>query len=216
MPAQRRFWIREPFSGISHLLGAALSVVGLIVLLVAAHGRPWQTVSFAIYGASLVTLYLSSGLYHSLHVDERWLGRLQKLDHMTIFVLIAGSYVPICLVALRGAWGWSLLGIEIALALTGILIVACCRRPASWVRVVLYIAMGWLALVAIGPLRAVLPPSGLVWLLAGGIIYSVGTVIYGSQRPRLWPGAFGAHDLWHVFVLGGSVCHYMLVLRCLT
>jgi hemolysin III len=212
---QKRSWIREPFSGLSHSVGAMLSVAGLVVLLIAAHGRPWQTVSFAIYGVTMIVLYVSSALYHSLHVRPRVLERLQKMDHITIFVLIAGSYTPICLVTLRGGWGWSLLGVEYALAALGITIVSCWRKPPDWIRVVIYICMGWLAIIAIGPLRAALPAAGLRWLLAGGIAYSVGCVVYGAQRPRLWPGRFDSHDLWHLFVLGGSACHFILMLSCL-
>jgi hemolysin III len=212
---QKRTWIREPFSGLSHGLGAILSVVGLVVLLVLAHGRPWQTVSFAIYGASLISLYLSSALYHSLHVGSKALLRLQKMDHITIYILIAGSYTPICLVALRGGWGWSILGVEYGLAALGITLTACWRKPVDWLRVVLYIVTGWLVVIALGPLRAAISPAGLYWLLAGGLAYSIGTIVYGAQRPRLWPGKFGAHDLWHVFVLAGSVCHFMMMLICL-
>jgi hemolysin III len=212
---QKRNWIREPFSGLSHGFGAVFSVVGLVVLLVAAHGRPWQTVTFAIYGASLIALYVSSTLYHSLHVGDKVLARLQKMDHITIYLLIAGSYTPICLVGLRGGWGWSILGVEYGLAALGITLTACWKKPVDWVRVVLYILTGWLAVIALGPLRAAISPTGMWWLLAGGLAYSIGTIVYGTQRPCLWPGKFDAHDLWHVFVLAGSVCHYVVVLTCL-
>jgi hemolysin III len=209
---ERRTWIKDPFSGMSHAVGAVLSIVGLVVLMIAAHGRPWQTVSFAIYGVSMIVLYTSSAIYHSLHVGPRATMRLQKMDHINIFVLIAGSYTPICLVALRGGWGWSILGVEYALAALGITLTACFRKPVDWLRVALYIITGWLAIIAIGPLQAALPSAAIWWLLAGGITYSVGTIVYGSQRPCLWPGKFDAHDLWHLFVMGGSACHFILVL----
>jgi hemolysin III len=211
-----RTWIKDPFSAMSHMVGALLSLAGLAVLLMAAHGRPWHTVAFAVYGLSLVALYTSSAIYHAVHADERAVRRLQKLDFINIFLLIAGSYTPICLVALRGAWGWTLLGIEWGLAVVGITLVASLRKHPDWVRVALYIVMGWLAILAISPLRAALPPAAIRWLLAGGLAYSGGVVFYATERPRIWPGKFEGHDIWHLFVMGGSFCHFMLMFLFLT
>ncbi len=181
----------------------------------AARGHPLKTVSFAIYGVSLVLLYTASALYHSLCVGPRAEKVLMRLDHGAIYLLIAGTYTPICLLVLRGGWGWSLFGMEWGLAAIGIGATLFWRTAPDWVRVVLYLVMGWLIVVALGPLRHALPPAALTGIVAGGIAYSVGVVVYATDRPHLWPGRFSAHDLWHLFVLGGSACHYMTVVRFL-
>src|SRR5579859_2929040 len=188
---QKRSWIREPFCGLSHFAGAVLSVAALVVLLVLAHGRLRQTVGCAIYGGSLILLYTSSALYHSLHVNEGKLRWLQRCDYMAIFLLIAGTYTPVCLVALRGPFGLALLGAVYAIALTGIAIILFWKHAPNWVRVALYIGMGWLGVIALPPLRAVLTDAALAWLVAGGVVYTLGTVVYATGRPRLWPGKFG-------------------------
>lgn len=217
--ARRRFRIREPFCGLSHGAGAVLSAVALVVLLVLARGRLWHTLGFAVFGISLILLYSASALYHCLPATTpRALERLQRFDYVAIFLLIAGTYAPICLVALRGsgAWGWGLLAAQYTLAGIGIGGVLLGRRRwrlPDGVRVALYVVMGWMCVIALGPLRAALDPAALGWLLAGGLAYSLGTVIFALDRPHLWPGRFSAHDLWHLFVLGGSACHFVLMCR---
>jgi hemolysin III len=210
--AQKRIWIREPFSGISHLVGAILSFVGMIALLTLAQGRLWHTLGFAIFGVSLILLYSASALYHSLPVSERHLTRLMHFDHSAIFLLIAGTYAPVCLVGMRDRWGWSLLTAEYALAVIGIVSVILFKSRPEWLRVVLYLGMGWLALIALPLLWSLLSVPALAWLIAGGVVYTVGTVFYALDWPHLWPGKFSAHDLWHLFVLGGSACHFVLML----
>jgi hemolysin III len=208
-----RFKLREPFSGLSHLSGAALGIVALVVLVSLARGKPWHLSGFAIYGAALILLYLSSALYHLLPVNESGVRRLRMFDRVGIYLLIAGTYTPLCLVPLRGGWGWSLLGVVWGLALLGSICEIAWRSAPRWLGLALYVVMGWLVLIAVGPLTRTLTSAGLDWLVAGGIVYSVGTVIFAMERPRLWPGVFGAHELWHLFVLGGSVCHFMVMFR---
>jgi hemolysin III len=203
--------LRDPFSGLSHLFGAVLAVVGLFCLVTAADGRGLQLAAFSIYGASLVVLYLASGIYHSVQASPERLAVLRRFDHMAIYLLIAGTYVPLCLIALPGPWGTGLLIAEGAMALVGTVAALSFKGGPSWLRASLYVGMGWLAVVAMGPLSAALPSAALKWLLAGGIVYTVGAVVYVTDRPRLWPGRFGAHDLWHLFVIGGSVCHFVLI-----
>lgn len=208
-----RFPAREPFNGISHFLGALLSLIGLLFLTVVSAGKPWHEAGFLIYGASLVLLYLASTLYHSLHTCEAGVRRLLVFDQVAIYLLIAGTYTPLCLVPLRGPWGWSLLGVVWGLAAVGIALRLAWPRAPLWLALVLYLLMGWLSVVAVKPLGAALPGEALAWLFAGGVVYTVGAAVLASQRPRLWPGRFSSHELWHVFVLGGSACHFVLMLR---
>jgi hemolysin III len=203
--------VREPFNGLSHGAGALLSVVGLLLLVALSWGKPWHLTGFAIYGTSLVVLYLASTLYHSLPVCPRSVEKLLVVDQVAIYLLIAGTYTPICLVPLRGAWGWSLLGVVWGIALLGIIIRIGWRSAPRWVPFAFYLLMGWLSVLAIKPLGDALPVQALLWLFAGGIVYTIGAALLASERPRLWPGKFSFHELWHVFVLGGSACHFVVM-----
>jgi hemolysin III len=205
--------IKEPFCGLSHGFGVVLSVAALIALLVVARGRFWHTAGFAIYGASLILLYSASTLYHSLDGPPYFVQRLMRLDHSAIFGLIAGSYTPICLISMRNELGWTLLLSVYSLAAAGIALTLRWKNGPDWPRVSLYIILGWLSVLAFAPLRDALTPEGMAWLVAGGVVYSVGTIIFATDRPHLWPGKFSAHDLWHLFVLGGSACHFVVMLR---
>ena len=207
----KRFWIREPFCGFSHGLGALLSVAALVALLMLAHGKVWHTVTFAVFGVSLIVLYTASTLYHSLWVKPQQIIQLMRFDHVAIFLLIAGTYAPVCLVSLRGAWGWSLFGVEYGLALIGIVCSLVWKGFPDWARIAIYVIMGWLIMIAIVPASHVLGPAGIAWLFAGGAAYSIGTVVFATDKPHLWPGKFSAHDLWHIFVLAGSACHFILM-----
>jgi len=207
----RRVIIREPFNGLSHLAGALLSIAGLVVLLVFSNGKPWHTTAFSIYGASLIILYTASALYHSLPVQPHHIRKLLVFDQVAIYLLIAGTYTPLCLVSLRGPWGWSMLGVIWGIALVGIVLRLAWRTAPPALPVVLYLVMGWLSVIASKPLVSALPPSGIGWLFAGGMVYTIGAVIFALQRPNLWPGKFGSHELWHVMVLGGSACHYVMM-----
>lgn len=197
----------ERFNSISHLVGAALAVAGTAVLVVLAArlGDPWKIVGFSIYGAMLMALYIASTLYHSVRGRAKEI--LQKVDHCSIYLLIAGSYTPFALVSLRGAWGWSLLGVVWGLALLGIAQEIWLARGARVLSLVIYVLMGWLALVAVVPLWEALTPAGFGWLLAGGACYTLGIVFYATDH-KVRHG----HGLWHLFVLGGSICHFVTVL----
>jgi len=196
----------ERFNGVSHLAGTVLSVVALVALIWSAsvQGDPWKIVSFTLYGSTLVVLYLISTLYHS--VKGRAKAVLQKFDHSAIYLLIAGSYTPYCLVTLRGPWGWTLFGISWGLALFGIIQEVTLGRRTRVLSMILYVMMGWLVLVAIKPLVATLSTPGLVWLAAGGIIYSIG-IYWFLNDEKIRHG----HGIWHLFVLGGSLCQFVSV-----
>jgi hemolysin III len=206
-------FVREPFCGLSHLLGAALSVAALAYLLARADGRAWHLVSFAVYGTSLVLLYTASGLAHSLHCAPAAQARLDRLDYATIFVVIAGTYTPLCLVSLRGTWGWALFVAQWTLAAVGVAAVLLGRPRSGALRTSIYLAMGWMALAVAPPIRATLPPAAVAWLVGGGVAYSVGAAVFLTRRPALWPGRFGWHDLWHSLVLVGSACHFIVMVR---
>lgn len=202
---------KEPFCGLSHMAGIVLSVIGLMVLLYASKGRLLHMTAFSIYGATLIVLYTASTLYHSLHVSEEKEIMLMRFDHCAIFALIAGTYTPVCLVTLKGAWGYTMLAIIWGLALFGSFGIFWWKLKFEVARVILCVIMGWMALFVLGPLRDVWPPAAFWWLLGGGVVYSIGTIIFAVDRPHLVPGKFSAHDLWHIFVLGGSFCHFMLI-----
>jgi hemolysin III len=200
--------LREPVSGLTHLAGALLAVVALGVLLAGAagEGRVDQFVAFGIFGCSLVALY------HLLPVSPPAVAWLRRLDHMAIFVLIAGTYTPICVLALEGRWGAALLGVVWALAFCGVVVKLLWMDAPRWLSVGLYLAMGWVAVVAISAIFEAVPPGGIAWILGGGLVYSAGAVIYGLKWPNIKPGVFGFHELWHLFVLGGSACHFLAML----
>jgi hemolysin III len=206
--------LREPVSGLTHLAGVLLALVGLGVLLVRASGagRVDQFVAFGVFGCSLVALYAASTLYHLLPVSPATVARLRKLDHVAIFVLIAGTYTPICVLALEGGWSVGVLGLVWTLALCGGLLKVFWMDAPRWLSVGLYLAMGWLAVIAASAIFQAVPPGGIAWILGGGLVYSVGAVIYGFKWPNLVPGVFGFHELWHLFVLAGSACHFLAML----
>lgn len=197
----------ERFNGISHLLGAMAALIGAVLLVVLAvqQGDPWKVASFSVYGTTLFLLYLFSTLYHSLK-GERVKALFRRLDHYAIYLLIAGSYTPFTLVTLRGNWGWSIFGIIWGLALLGIIVDSLPRRGRRILPVVIYLLMGWLVLVSLKPLLATLPMAGFWWLLAGGVFYSGGVVFYAFDK-RIPHG----HGIWHLFVLAGSICHYLAI-----
>ena len=196
------------------MVGALLASVGLIVLLTTAlhAGRSDQIVAFGVFGFSLIALYTASALYHLLPLSPRGIARLRRLDHMMIFVLIAGTYTPFCFLALEGGWRVGLLGLIWGLALCGIVLKLLWMNAPRWLSVALYLGMGWIALVAAPALLRAVPIGGMAWVLGGALIYSVGALVYGMRRPNPIPGVFGFHELWHLFVMAGSACHFWAVL----
>jgi hemolysin III len=197
----------EKFNAITHLIGAILAIAGTVVLIVLAslQGDPWKIISVSIYGATLVLLYSFSTLYHSVRGRAKII--LRELDHHSIYLLIAGSYTPFCLVTLRGTWGWSLFGVVWGLAVLGSLQELWMKNGARIVSLLIYVLMGWVALVALVQLLHVLGPVGFAWLVAGGLFYTIGIVFYAIDT-RLKH----AHGIWHLFVLAGSASHYVAIL----
>ena len=202
----------RPWSAITHGAGAVLAVLGTILPLLHSYSAA-QYISFTAYGVSTILLYSASALYHCLRTGIAGRRRLRKLDHCSICLLIAGSYTPICVLALGAGCGSVLLMGVWLFALAGILLSLLWITAPRWLSAGVYLCMGWLAVFALRPLSAALPPEGMVWLVAGGVLYSVGGVLYALK----WPGRnnprFGCHEIFHVFILLGSVCHYINMYR---
>ncbi len=195
----------EVASLLTHAAGVVFSIAALVTMLVLSGGEPLKVVSAVVFGTSLILLYTSSTLYH-FFTSARWKALFQSLDHACIYLLIAGSYTPITLITLRGGTGWWLFGTVWALAIAGVLVKTLRKgKKDHWISTALYLAMGWLILFAFGPLVRNLPMAGVWWLVAGGFTYSFGIVFYAWHRLPF------NHAIWHLFVLGGSVCHVIAV-----
>jgi len=158
-------------------------------------------------------LYTASTLYHALNLPKNKIEILQKIDHMMIYVLIAGTYTPVCLTALRGVWGWSLFACIWSIAVIGILLKIFWFNAPRWLSTLFYIGMGWMVIIAFVPLVNAISPQGLNWLVAGGLLYTIGGIIYATKWPKINLKYFGFHELFHLFVLGGSICHFWFMIR---
>ena len=205
--------LREPVNGLTHCVGALLAVVGLVLLVARASSppQPWHIVGFAVFGAGMILLYTASTLYHWLPLSEAGTRLWRRIDHSMIFVYIAASYTPICLVPLRGAWGWSLFGVVWGLAVAGLFIKIFWLEAPRWLSPGLYVGMGWIAVVAFYPLLRTMPAAAVLWLVGGGVFYTIGAAIYALKRPN---GRFlGFHEIFHLFVIAGSMCHFWVMYR---
>ena len=207
--------VKDPGSAITHFIGMLMAIFAAIPLLIKAAHEPGRIylVSIAVYVASLILLYAASTTYHTFNISKKVNTILKKIDHMMISVLIAGSYTPICLLVLGGRMGWILLAIVWGFAIAGILIKAFWVFCPKWVSSVLYIGMGWTCVLAFTQLLNSLSPAAFGWLLAGGIIYTVGGVIYALKLPifNSKHKNFGSHEIFHLFVMGGSLCHFVVM-----
>ncbi len=207
--------IREPGSAITHYIAMMMAVVAATPLLIKA-ALSAEAIAFPamfIFILSMILLYGASATYHSVNLSGKALKRFRKLDHMMIFVLIAGSYTPVCLIILDGPLGYTLFSVVWGIALFGMILKAFWVTCPKWFSSLLYISMGWVCLGVFGTLWDVLPHAAFLWLLAGGILYTVGGVIYALKLP-VFNGKykyFGSHELFHVFVMGGSVCHFIFM-----
>ena len=206
--------IREPGSAITHFIACIMALVATSPLIMKAHGNTTNMLAMAIFAGSMILLYGASTAYHSVtRVSEKVLRTFRKIDHMMIFVLIAGSYTPVCLIVLGGKMGYSLLAIVWGTALIGMIVKACWITCPKWFSSVIYIAMGWTCLLVFGTLWNTLPHAAFGWLLAGGIIYTIGGIIYALKLPVFdsLHKSFGSHEIFHLFVMGGSICHFIFM-----
>ncbi|MCM3706067.1 MULTISPECIES: PAQR family membrane homeostasis protein TrhA [Cytobacillus] len=207
-------YIREPINGLTHLAGAILSFAGLLAMVIKASlttSSPLAITAVAIFGISLMLLYSASAVYHMVIAKDKVIAFLRKLDHSMIYVLIAGSYTPFCLITLNGVTGWVLFGIVTAVALSGILFKMIWFNCPRWLSTALYIAMGWIIVFAFSPLSESLSFSGVLLLLLGGILYTVGGVIYAVKPKFLEFNTLGFHEIFHIFIMMGSMAHFLCV-----
>ena len=207
--------IREPGSAITHFIAMMMAVFAAVPLLIKAGIQSGQEnlLAMAIFMGSMILLYGASATYHSVDLTGRSLRIFRKLDHMMIFVLIAGSYTPVCLIVLGGKLGYTLLALVWGIAAVGMLVKACWITCPKWFSSIIYIAMGWECVLVFGPLLNTLSTPAFLWLLAGGIIYTVGGVIYALKLPifNSKHKSFGSHEVFHLFVMGGSICHFIFM-----
>ncbi|UWP61123.1 PAQR family membrane homeostasis protein TrhA [Ruminococcus gauvreauii] len=206
---------KDPGSAVTHFIGMVLALLGAAPLLIKAAREPdtLHMTALAIFILSMVMLYAASTIYHTLNVSEQVNKRLKKMDHMMIFILIAGSYTPICLIVLHGKTGTLLCALVWAVALIGILIKGLWINCPKWFSSVIYIGMGWLCVLAFSQILQALSRPAFGWLLAGGIIYTIGGIIYALKVPLFNSKHknFGSHEIFHLFVMGGSICHFILM-----
>ena len=209
---------REPMNALTHLIGAVLSVIGTIAMIIqiSVNGEltPLYILSVLAFGLGLIALYTASFVYHAVHGSEEKLMRLKKVDHSMIFVLIAGSYTPFCLLALSGKTSMMLLTAIWVTAVIGVILMIFWIKMPRWLNTALYILMGWMAIFAVKPLYLALPVGGFCFLVLGGVMYTIGGVMYGMKKPNL-SSRFGFHEVFHIFVMLGSLCHFYTVFRYL-
>lgn len=203
--------VREPVNGLTHYFAALAALVGLVVLLVISRDDPLKQRSLLIYGSSLVLMFLASASYHLLCTRTSVTQFLRKLDHTAIYVLIAGTYTPLAFNRFSGIYRWGLLDAVWGIALVGVIVKMIIIKGPRWLSPVIYVIMGWLCIFAIREMLRVLPPGAMFWLAAGGVLFTLGAVVYATKIFNLKPGIFGFHEVWHIFVILGCLCHYILI-----
>jgi len=206
--------LREPISGLTHLGGAIAALFGLIILLIVGWGEKGKTISLLIYGLSLVLQFGASAAYHMVNARPKVVETFRKIDHSSIYILIAGTYTPLCYNMFTGFWKWGMLTIIWSLALIGITVkikIFVIKAP-RWVNAGVYILMGWLSLFAIQEMLVRMPTGALFWLALGGVIYTLGALVYITKKFDFVPGVFGFHEVWHIFVILGALSHYICIL----
>jgi hemolysin III len=204
--------IREPVNSLTHWGGAAFALFGLVTLLIVGWGTPAKVVSLLVYGVSLILLFSASATYHMVQVKEKALEIFRKIDHAAIYLLIAGTYTPFCINVFTGFWQWGMLVLIWSLAIVGITVKIFIVRAPRWLNAGIYILMGWLSVAAAGQMLAALPVWVFAWLITGGILYTVGALVYITKIFNFAPGVFGFHEVWHIFVLLAAMAHFVAVL----
>jgi len=203
---------REPMNGLTHFIGILFAITALVILLTRTSDpwTIWHTVSFSIFGGAMILLYTASTLYHWLPISGKKLEVFRKIDHVMIFVFISASYTPICLISLNGSWGWSIFGTVWGLTIAGLFLKLFWINAPRVFYTFIYLAMGWIIIVGIWPLSESMLTIGLIWLFIGGLFYTVGAIIYALKKPDPFPGFFGFHEIFHIFILLGSFAHFWM------
>lgn len=199
-------------NSLTHWAGAILALAGLIALLIVGWGIPAKVISLVIYGVSLILLFSASATYHMVRVKDKVLEIFRKIDHAAIYLLIAGTYTPFCINAFTGFWKWGMLSIIWFMAVIGIVLKIFFIRAPRWLNAGIYVAMGWISVIAGGQMLAALPTWVFVWLIIGGVVYTLGAVVYATKIFNFVPGVFGFHEIWHIFVLIAAAAHFVAVM----
>jgi len=208
-----RMNFREPINAIPHLLAAFGALLGLVVLLVYGWGNLPKFLTFLVYGMSLILLFLASGIYHAVNTKQSTLGKLRKLDHSAIYLLIAGTYTPICIHFFSGFWQNGMVILIWSLALIGVVVKIFIINAPRWVTAGIYLIMGWLAIIGVNEINRTMPEATIIWLFICGMMYTIGAIVYITKKLDIKPGVFGFHEVWHIFVILGAFSHYYVILR---
>ncbi len=203
--------LREPVNAITHMAAAIAAFIGTIFLLILGRDSLVKEVSFIIYGSSLVLMFSASAAYHAIFADKQKSLLLRKFDHSAIYLLIAGSYTPICLYFFQGFWKWGLLTLIWLMAAAGITVKLFIIKAPRWVTAGVYLIMGWSAIMAVMEILNKMPPAAIFWLVAGGLFYTVGAIVYITKKLDFIPGVFGFHEIWHIFVILGALSHFIVI-----
>jgi hemolysin III len=203
--------LRNPVSGLTHLGAAIAAALGLVILLFIGRGNVAKEIALAIYGISLILMFAASATYHLVKATPPVIIALRKLDHAAIYLLIAGTYTPICLHFFHGFWQWGMIGIIWGLAIVGIAVKVFFINAHRWLSTGIYLLMGWFVLIAINEILTTMPTKALIWLLSGGLFFTLGAVVYVVRKPDFYPEVFGFHELWHIFVILGCLCHFIVI-----
>jgi hemolysin III len=203
---------REPVSGLTHLGGAIAALIGEITLLIIVWSDKVKAISILVYGLSLIVLFSASAAYHLILADSKINQILRKFDHSAIYLLIAGTYTPFCILALKGFYHWGMLAIIWSLASAGIIVKIFYVKAPRWLNVTIYVMMGWLGISAVGQFITTVTIGASIWLFVGGVIYTLGAVVYATKIFNFVPGKFGFHEVWHIFVLLAAMAHFIAVM----
>jgi hemolysin III len=203
--------LRQPVSGLTHFIGAVATVIGQVFLYVRSANAASDRLALLIYSISLFCMFTASSIYHSVNSSPKMTMILRKFDHSAIYLLIAGTYTPFCLIAFHGFWKWGLLAIVWVLAVAGIATNMWTIKAPRWITAGIYVLMGWMIIFALREMLSSLTPAAMIWLVIGGLIYTFGAVIYSTKRMDFFPNVFGFHEVWHIFVMLGAAAHYIAV-----
>ena len=208
---RKKIVLRDPVSGLTHLGAAIAALMGLIAMLVMGRGDTTREISLLVYGLSLMMMFSASATYHLVNAGPEVTRRLRKIDHSAIYILIAGTYTPVCLYFFTGFWRWGLLIIIWTMAIAGVTVKLFVINAPRWVTAGVYLVMGWFLVLAMREVLNTMPVGAILWMVIGGLLFTLGAVVYMTKKPDPWPGVFGFHEIWHIFVILGCLAHFILI-----